>query len=247
MKNIEIRDLGIVINKGELISVIGTNGCGKTTLLKKIIGRENNSDIFIDNKSINEYDITYKRNNIVCVFNDNIFQTNKPKFEIQYYINLLKDREYNDKLVKDFVQYFNLDSILDIDFDELSIEDRVYIKILSLLIINPSIVCIDDLLSYLKLEKKSKIINYIKENDITLICVVSDMEDLMLFDKILVMNKGKKELFDDTLYVLEQEKIFNDLGLKLPFIYDINNMLESYELIDKKHLVSKELVDILWK
>ena len=247
MTNIEIRDLDISINKGELIGIIGQNGCGKTNLLKKMIGRENNTDIYIDNKCISEYDIIYKRNNIVCVFNDNIFQTNKPKFELQYYISLLKDREDYDRAIKDFIQYFNLDSILDIEFDELSIENRVYVKILSLLIINPTIICIDDLLSYLKIEKKSKIINYIKEKDIILFNVTSDMEELMLFDKILILNKGKKELFDDTMKVLEQEKIFNELGLKLPFIFDINNMLESYELIDKKHLVSKELVDILWK
>ena len=247
MTNIEIRDLDISINKGELIGIIGQNGCGKTNLLKKMIGRENNTDIYIDNKCISEYDNIYKRNNIVCVFNDNIYHTNKPKFELQYYISLLKDREDYDRAIKDFIQYFNLDSILDIEFDELSIENRVYVKILSLLIINPTIICIDDLLSYLKIEKKSKIINYIKEKDIILFNVTSDMEELMLFDKILILNKGKKELFDDTMKVLEQEKIFNELGLKLPFIFDINNMLESYELIDKKHLVSKELVDILWK
>ena len=45
MRDIEIRSLDIVIKKGELVGVIGSNGCGKTTLLKKIIGRENNNDI----------------------------------------------------------------------------------------------------------------------------------------------------------------------------------------------------------
>lgn len=247
MKSITFKSLDIKVNKGELISIIGPNGCGKSTLIRKICGREDNTDIFIDDKCIVNYDINYKKNNIVCVFNDNLYQTNKPKFELRYYISIIKNDGNNEKIIKDFIDYFNLDNLLDVDFDDLSIEDRIYIKILSLLIVNPSIFCIDDLLSYLNIEKKNKIINYIKEKDITLFNVTSDMEDLMMFDKLLILSKGNKVLYDDTLVILENDKIFKDLGLKLPFIYDINNLLMSYELIKEKHLVSKELVDLLWK
>ena len=73
------------------------------------------------------------------------------------------------------------------------------------------------------------------------------MEELLLYDKILIMNKGKKELFNSTELVLKNESIFKELGLSLPFIYDINNMLMSYELIKENHYNSKELVDLLWK
>ena len=247
MKSIEIKSLNIKVNSGELIGIIGTNGCGKTTFLKKIVGRENNSDIYINDKCIIEYDINYKKNNIVCVFNDNIFQTIKPKFELRFYISIIKDSNDIEKQLKYFIDYFKLDSIMNLDFDELSVEERVYIKILSFLIIDPSIICIDDLLSYLSIDKKTKIINYIKEKDIILFNVTSDMEELLLFDKLLILNKGKKLAFDDTLVILNNQNIFTDSNLKLPFIYDINNLLESYDLIKEKHLVSKELVDLLWK
>ena len=30
-------------------------------------------------------------------------------------------------------------------------------------------------------------------------------------------------------------------------IYDINNLLKSYELINDTHIIEKELVDLLWK
>ena len=66
-------------------------------------------------------------------------------------------------------------------------------------------------------------------------------------DKILIMNKGKKEIYDKTDIVLSKEDIFKELGLSLPFIYDINNLLKSYELINENHIVIKELVDLLWK
>ena len=133
------------------------------------------------------------------------------------------------------------------NFINISTEDRIYIKILSLLIIVPSLFCIDDLLTYLELDRKIKILNYIKEKNITLLNVTSNMEELLYMDKILVMNKGKKEIFDKTEVVLDREDIFKDLGLSLPFIYDINNLLKSYELINDTHIIEKELVDLLWK
>lgn len=248
MRNITLKHLDVTIENGELVGIIGPNGSGKSILLKMLCGRFKNDNIFIDGKCINSYDIDYKRNNIVCVFDDNIYKTNKPNFELKYYLSLLGVSEKEiDTRMDYFIHYFKLENIIDKKFIELDIEKRIYIKILSLLIIIPDIMCIDDLFTYLNKDLKMKIFNYIKENNITLISVTSDMEELLLFDKILVMNKGKREAYDLTTNVLRMENVFNDVGLNLPFIYDINNMLKSYELIDRDHLVYKELVDVLWK
>ena len=248
MKNITLKNLDVTINSGELISIIGPNGCGKTVLLKMICGRIKNNNVLIDNKDVNFYNIDYKRNNIVCVLDDNIYNTKYVKEELVYYLNIL-NLDYNNinNRLNSFIEYFKLDDILDYCFDNMNIENRMYIKILSLLIIVPSIFCIDDLLNYLNLDKRVKILNYIKENNITLLNVTSNMEELLMYDKILIMNKGKKEIFDKTEIVLQNENLFKELGLSLPFIYDINNMLMSYELIKESHYNNKELVDLLWK
>lgn len=248
IKNIELRNLGININSGELVSIIGTNGSGKTVILRMLCGRFKNDNIFIDDKSINEYGIEYKRNSIACVFDDNIYNTDTPKKELEYYLNKLNIDDYTKKTrIKDFINYFKLNNILDEDFSFMSIENRIYIKILSLLIILPNLFCIDDLLTYLNKDKKIRILNYIKEKNITLLSVTSNMEELKLFDKILVVNKGKCVAFDKTEVILSNEDMFKELGLSLPFIYDINNMLKSYELINSNHIIEKELVDLLWK
>lgn len=248
MRNITLKHLDVTIETGELVGIIGPNGSGKTILLKMLCGRFRNDNVFIDEKNINSYDIDYKRNNIVCVFDDNIYKTSCPSLELNYYLKLLgiNENEINSR-IDYFIHYFKLDSFIDKNFLELDVEKRIFIKILSLLIIIPDIICVDDLFTYLSKDMKLKIFNYVKENNITLISVTSDMEELLLFDKILVMNKGKKEVFDLTINVLKMENVFNEIGLNLPFIYDINNMLKSYELIDRDHLVYKELVDVLWK
>ncbi len=248
IKSVGIKNLDIKINSGELVSIIGPNGSGKTILFKMICGKLKNDNIYIDDRNVNTYSLEYKRNNIVCVFDDNIYNSNCPREELLFYLNKLNISEYDKNLrLNNFIEYFNLDNIIDEDFLYMSISNRIYIKILSLLIIIPSIFCIDDLLTYLDKDKKYKILNYIKENNITCLSVTSNMEELVLFDKILVMNKGKKELFDNTEVVLNNESVFKELGLSLPFIYDLNNLLKSYELIKNNHIIERELVDLLWK
>jgi len=246
MKYIELKNLDITIKSGELISIIGPNGSGKTILLKMLSGKIKNNYFYIDDSNVNDLSLDFKRNNIVCVFNDNLYNCDNVLDELKYYLNILSCDNIDERL-KDFINYFGIDNIINFSFKNMEIENRIYIKLLSFLIINPSIFCVDDLFTYLSNDKMIKILNYIKERNITLLSVVSNMEDLIYYDKVLIMNMGKKEMFDKRENVLKNEKIFNEFGLSLPFIYDINNMLASYELINKEHLIDKDLVNLLWK
>ena len=89
MKKLYLKHLDVNIESGELISIIGPNGCGKTILLKMLCGKIKNDNIYIDGKNINLYNIEYKRNNIVCIFDDNVYNTKKAKDELMYYLKFL--------------------------------------------------------------------------------------------------------------------------------------------------------------
>ncbi len=247
MVNVSFKRYEVNVSSGELVSIIGANGSGKTTFIKRICGKLNNQDLFINNKSISEYSLDYKKHNIACVFSDNRYNTESFSLELEYYLVKLFDKDECRDRINYFREYFNLDNIYNKKIIDLTNEDRVYLKILSLLIIKPIIFCIDDMLVYLSNEKKERILNYIKENDIILFSVISNMEEILKYDKVLVINKGEKELFDDVKNVLKDENLFKELGLSLPFIYDISNLLKSYDLIENDHIIEKELVDVLWK
>lgn len=247
MVNVSFKRYEVNVSSGELVSIIGANGSGKTTFIKRICGKLNNQDLFINNKSISEYSLDYKKHNIACVFSDNRYNTERFSLELEYYLVKLCDKNECRDRINYFIEYFNLDNIYNKKIIDLTNEDRVYLKILSLLIIKPIIFCIDDMLVYLNNEKKERILNYIKENDIILFSVISNMEEILKYDKVLVINKGEKEVFDDVKNVLKDENLFKELGLSLPFIYDISNLLKSYDLIENDHIIEKELVDVLWK
>ena len=112
IKTINIKHLNVNINSSELVGVIGTNGCGKTILLKMICGKFKNNNICIDNIDINQYSLDYKRNNIVCVFDDNIYNTNNPLDELKYYLNKINNNKIDiDNRINDFIDYFKLEYI----------------------------------------------------------------------------------------------------------------------------------------
>jgi len=47
--------------------------------------------------------------------------------------------------------------------------------------------------------------------------------------------------------VLKDEDVFKENGFELPYIYELNSLLKSYQLINEEHVVYKELVNMLWK
>lgn len=74
MERITVRDMDITIDLHNIItSVIGPACSGKTLLAKKLCNRVSNSDVYIDDKSIKEYDIDYLKANIVVVMDDNYY------------------------------------------------------------------------------------------------------------------------------------------------------------------------------
>ena len=62
-KNTVIPDLSLEVKPGEFFTLLGSSGCGKTTLLRMIAGFNSieGGEIYFDDKKINDIAI-YKRN-----------------------------------------------------------------------------------------------------------------------------------------------------------------------------------------
>lgn len=64
-----LENLGLQIRQGEYVAIVGATGCGKSTILRLILGFEkpNHGDILIDGKNLNSLDLTSLRRNIGIV------------------------------------------------------------------------------------------------------------------------------------------------------------------------------------
>lgn len=71
-----VNDLSLDIHEGEYIAVVGPTGCGKSTLIRLLLGFEKpaSGDIYFDQHNINDVDLTSLRKNIGTVMqNGNLF------------------------------------------------------------------------------------------------------------------------------------------------------------------------------
>ena len=248
MKTIEFKDFDLKIELTPFISVVGKSGSGKTKLLKSLINKINSDSVYLDERPINTFEIEFLRKNISAVLNNQEFKTDYVKEELLYYqkkINVVENVAYSN--VEKFVKFFGLEDIIESKIKVLTTYEKAYIKILSLLIINPTILGIDDLLTYLGYNEKFKIIKYAKENDINIINVTSNAEELLYGTHIIILDNSHVVAYDTTENILSNNKMLSKIGMNEPFIVEMSTNLNYYDLLRKKYFNMKALVGELWK
>lgn len=248
MKTIEFKKYNLTINLTHFINIVGSSSSGKTKLLKSLINKLDNSDIFIDDRPINNFDIDFLRKNIAAVLKTHEFKTIYVKEELLYYqkiLNFSEDASY--KNIDKFVKFFGLEDLIESKISYLTIYEQAFIKILSLLIIKPSVLGIDDLLTYLTYDQKYKILKYAKENNICILNVTTNSEELLLGTDIIIMDNNQIIAYDKTENILSNDKYLTKIGMNEPFIVELSTNLNYYDLLKEKYFDMNALVGELWK
>ena len=249
MERLSINSMNIDIElNGKITNVIGPSNAGKTYLLKKLINIIPNKDVLLDDKSIRSYDIDYLRSNVVVCLNDETFYTPFVYDELTYHLISL-DLPSKDIVtkVKRLLDYFSLEDYANERIDNLPLNIRMLVKVLSYLIIEPELLGIDDILIYLDDVDKELVYKYIKKKKISLINVISDLDDIVYGDKILIMNHLKGILYGDNKVIMEDNSILPYMGIRLPFVVDLSQNLILYNVVDKVYIDKGKLVKAIWK
>lgn len=249
MEKLSIKSMNIDISLNDtVISILGPSNSGKTYFLKKMINMIPNNDVYLDDVVISEYDITFLRNNIVVCLDDNIYVGEYVCEELYYYLDKLGYRidEITNK-INELASIFKIKNILNERIDLLSLNKRILIKILSFLIIKPKILGIDNLINYLSITDRKTLLKYIKDNHIILLNCTNNGEDLLISDKIVLLNDKKCIFYGEKKELLNGNTILPYLGIELPFVAELSQNLVLYGIINKVYLDDKKLVSKIWK
>jgi len=249
MRKLLIKDMDVFIElDGIITGIIGPTNSGKTVILKKLCNKINNTDILIDDVPIEEYDISFLRNNIVVCLDDSDFKEEYVAEELFHNLHLLGYRldEITNK-IDEITKYFKIEKLIHERIDSLYLEDKILVKILSYLVIDPKIIGIDDLFSYLDKTRLKLLFKYIKEHNISMIYVTTNPEHILLADDIVLMNNYKAIMCGDKRNILNGNSILPYMGLGLPFTVELSHNLELYGLVDKTYEDIEKLVNTIWK
>ena len=249
MRKLTIKDMDVFIElDGIITSIIGPTNSGKTVILKKLCHKIDNRDIKIDDVPIDEYDISFLRNNIVVCLDDNHFYEEYVAEELFHNLNLLGYRiDEITNMIDEITKYFKIENLVHERIDSLYLEDKILIKILSFLIIDPKLIAIDDLFSYLDKDKLKLLFKYVREKNISMLYVTTNPELVLLADDAILMNNYKAIMCGDKRSIFNGNSVLPYMGLGLPFTVELSHNLQLYGLVDKTYEAVEKLVDSIWK
>lgn len=208
-EKIVLENINIDIKDGELVSLLGVSGCGKSTTLQLIAGLINpdSGDIIFNDKSV--LNIPTGKREAVIVFQDYLLFPHMSVYEnIEFGLKMknINKKTRKDK-VNELIKLVKLNGYENKYPSELSGGQKQRVAIARTLAINPKVLLLDEPFSNLDInlrnEMREFVLNLQKKLYITTILVTHDKEEaLIMSDKIAVMVNGKIEQFDKptTLY-----------------------------------------------
>lgn len=215
--NTILQKFSLSIPKGEFITIIGSSGCGKTTVLKLINGliSPDEGKIFVKGDDISGIDQIKLRRNIGYVIQHiGLFPHMNVRKNIAYILNLYKekDKELIEEKVKNLIKILDLDEeILNKYPNELSGGQKQRVGIARALISNPEILLMDEpFCSVDEITRKilqQAIIEIHKKLGVTIIFITHDIKEaLKLGTKVVVMNKGNIIQYDSPQEIVKNPK-----------------------------------------
>lgn len=201
-----LKNFNLSIPKGEFITIVGSSGCGKTTVLKMINGllKPNKGKIFVHGKDISDMDLTNLRRNIgYSIQGSVLFPHMTVEENISYVPNLLnkKDKNKTKKAVDKWMNIVGLDNDMKDRYpSELSGGQQQRVGIARSLAASPDVLLMDEPFGAVdeitREQLQDEILSIYKKTGITVLFVTHDIsEALKLGTKVIVMNKGKIEQY----------------------------------------------------
>lgn len=221
-----VKDVSLIVNRGENLCVVGPNGCGKSTLLKSIANIINyRGNIKIDKKEVSSLDRKELAKKIGLMsqisevyFPYTVYETvalgrycySKGPFSI-----LSSD---DKKIVIDSIKKVNLYDIKDKMINELSGGQLQRVFLARVFAQDPEIILLDEPTNHLDLKHQIELLDnltkWAKENNKIVIGVLHDLNLVQYFaDNIILMNNGKVISYGNPKEVLDETKLKSIYGL----------------------------------
>ena len=216
-KNQILKDISFSIKEGEVLSVIGRSGCGKTTLLRSLNYLEtiDDGEVYLNNELLlsNEYpkkekDIIQKRIHYGLVFQSfNLFPQYTVYQNIELPLKLMEEKRIKDNLpplldkpikeeIFDLLKKIGLETKADFYPSQLSGGQSQRVAIARAMALKPDILCFDEPTSALDPELTGEVLKVILElkekYHLTMIIVTHEMAFAKkISDKVLFMDNGE--------------------------------------------------------
>ncbi|MGL5348924.1 MAG: ABC transporter ATP-binding protein [Peptostreptococcaceae bacterium] len=215
--NLVLDDFNLSISKGEFLTIIGSSGCGKTTVLKMINGllQPDSGNIYVNGDNIAKINQIELRRKIGYVIQEiGLFPNMNVEKNIGYVPSLSKTKNKKEisQKAKELIGAVGLEEEMLIRYpSELSGGQRQRVGIARALAAKPEILLMDEPFGAVdEITRKllqDAILKIHKSMNVTIVFITHDIKEaLKLGTKVVVMDKGKILQYAPPKQIIEKPK-----------------------------------------
>ncbi|HIW53334.1 MAG TPA: energy-coupling factor transporter ATPase [Candidatus Ruthenibacterium merdigallinarum] len=236
-------DISFSIREGEFVGVIGSTGCGKSTLISHFngINRPTSGKIYIGGEDIwaDPSQIRRFRFQVGLVFQYPEYQLFEEtvRRDIAYGPrNMQLDEAEVERRVREAAAFCGIgEDMLEKSPFDLSGGQKRRVAIAGVLAMEPRVLVLDEPAAGLDPEGRDTILSQIKEfhrrTGTTIVLVSHSMEDIAKYaDRVLVLDAGRVAMFDETAKVFARAPELLALGLSVPEVTKVFLRLREFGL-----------------
>ena len=227
-KNRVLKDISFRIKEGDITTIMGANGCGKTTLFSLMTRNlyPRRGDIFLKGKNIQNLGLKEfaRRVSIVHQYNtssDDITVERLVSFGRTPHMKMMQGRsEEDERLIRWAMEVTNVGKYRDREISRLSGGQRQRVWIAMALAQNTKILFLDEPTTYLDIRYQIEILELVKklnrEFGITIIMVLHDINQAIYFsDCVIGLKDGLVEMEGNPQELITRESIRSLYGIEL--------------------------------
>lgn len=223
-----LKDINVTVHEGEMISVVGTNGAGKSTFSKVICGFEKNTEgtILFDGIDLSDKSIKERASLIGYVMQNPNQMISKAIIYDEVALGL-RNRGVDEDIVKtkveEVLKVCDLYSMRNWPISALSYGQKKRVTIASILVLEPKLIILDEPTAGQDLYHYTEIMDFLSElnkKGITIVLITHDMHIMIEYtDRAVVFNGGTIIADTHSADVLNDKEIVEKAHLKETSLY----------------------------
>ena len=207
--------------KGQMIAILGSTGCGKTSLVNLVprFYDATDGDVLVDGVNVKDYDVDTLRSKIGVVLQKSELFSGTVAENIRWGCETATDEEVKTAAriaqAEEFIDGFNdgYDTMISEKGASLSGGQKQRMAIARAIIKKPEILIFDDSTSALDLSTEAKLHKALRENlsGVTVIMIAQRIASVMRADKIAVLENGSICAFGTHKELMETSDVYRDI------------------------------------
>lgn len=254
-KNIVLNDVSIKVKKGEFVALLGHNGCGKSTMAKHFNAMllPESGTVFVEGMDTKNGELTYEiRRNVGLVLQnpDNQLVASIVEEDVAFGPeNLGIEPSEIRRRVDDALKTVDMYEYRNYAPHKLSGGQKQRVAIAGIIAMEPKCIVFDEPTAMLDPKGRDEVLNSIKtlnQRGITIILITHYMDEAVLADRVILMDKGKILTEGKPREVFSQVPLLKKYGLDVPQSTELAYKLMGAGLkVDKMPLNADECVELL--